>query len=106
VDRADAGDWLTTRLAPRHEGALHLVFHTVAWQYFPPETRSRALAALDRAGAAATATAPLARLGMEADGNAPGAALTLTLWPGPTVIPLGRADFHGRWVQWTAPTPG
>jgi hypothetical protein len=106
VDRSDAGDWLETRLPPRHEGALHLVFHTVAWQYFPAETRSRALAALDQAGSAATANAPLARLELEADGNTPGAALTLTLWPGPTVIPLGRADFHGRWVIWTAPTTG
>ena len=106
VDRGDAAAWLETRLASRRTGALHLVTHTIAWQYFPKATRSRALAALDRAGAAATATAPLARLGMEADGNTPGAALTLTLWPGPTVIPLGRADFHGRWVAWAAPTPG
>jgi hypothetical protein len=43
---------------------------------------------------------------MEADGSTePGAALTLTLWPGEKVIPLGRADFHGRWVDWTAPAP-
>ena len=40
---------------------------------------------------------------MEADGLSPGAALTLTLWPGGETIPLGRADFHGRWVDWTAP---
>lgn len=106
VDRGDAGAWLQDRLADRQKGALHLVFHTVAWQYFPPETRATALAALDRAGATAIETAPLARLGMEADGTTePGAALTLTLWPEGQVIPLGRADFHGRWVNWTAPAP-
>ena len=106
VDRGDAGAWLETRLADPQDGALHLVFHTVAWQYFPPQTTSRALAALDGAGARATGSAPLARLGMEADGSTePGAALTLTLWPGEKVIPLGRADFHGRWVDWTAPAP-
>jgi hypothetical protein len=105
VDQGDAATWLETRLADRHEGALHLVVHTVAWQYFPPETRSRALAALDRAGAGATPNAPLARLGLEADGNTPGAGVTLTLWPGAEVIRLGRADFHGRWVNWAAPVP-
>jgi hypothetical protein len=103
VDRGDAGDWLETRLATRCDGAVHLVYHTVAWQYFPPSTRARALAALDRSGSGAGPTAPLARLGMEADGTEPGAALTLTLWPGKEVIDLGRADFHGRWVRWEAP---
>ncbi len=109
VDRGDAGDWLETRLDARldarYGGALHLVYHTIAWQYFPPETKARARAALDRAGAQATPTAPLARLGMEGDGTTPGAALTLTLWPSGQVIPLGRADFHGRWVDWQAPAP-
>ncbi len=103
VDRADAGDWLETRLQDRHPGALHLIFHTIAWQYFPPATQDRAMAAMHRAGALATPDAPIARLGMEADGTTPGAAITLTLWPGGETIPLGRADFHGRWVDWTPP---
>lgn len=105
VDQGDAAGWLETRLQARHEGALHLVYHTIAWQYFPPETKARAAAALDRAGAKASETAPIARLGMEGDGATPGAALTLTLWPGGQVIPLGRADFHGRWIDWTPPAP-
>jgi hypothetical protein len=103
VDRNDAGAWLATRLARPMPGALHLVFHTVAWQYFPPRTQARVLAALNQAGRMATASAPLACLGMEADGQSPGAGLVLKLWPGPSVIALGRADFHGRWVNWTAP---
>ncbi|MFN4193591.1 MAG: DUF2332 family protein [Tabrizicola sp.] len=88
VDRADAADWLETRLAPPEPGALHLVFHTVAWQYFPTATRARALRAIE-AGSRHT---PIAHFSMEADG----AALTLTLWPCGETIPLGRADFHGR----------
>ena len=98
VDRADAATWLETRLATPMPGALHLVFHTVAWQYFPPATRARALAVMEAAGR----QAPVARLGMEADDQTPGAALTLTLWPGTETIPLGRVDFHGRWVDWQA----
>lgn len=101
IDRADAADWLETRLATPTPGTLHLIFHTVAWQYFPPATQTRALAAM----AAASRHTPITRLSMEADGNAPGAALTLTLWPGNETIRLGRADFHGRWVDWQAPAP-
>jgi hypothetical protein len=100
VARGDAGDWLENRLNTPHDGAVHLICHTVAWQYFPPATQARARAALAAAGAAATSDAPIARFGMEADGNGSGAALTLTLWPGGRIIPFGRADFHGRWVDW------
>jgi hypothetical protein len=103
IDRGDAADWLETRLQTRQEGALHLIFHTIAWQYFPPGTQARALAALETAGHVATSSAPIARLAMEADTAQRGAALTLTLWPGGEVTPLGRADFHGRWVEWAAP---
>jgi hypothetical protein len=101
VDRADAADWLETRLASPTPGALHLIFHTVAWQYFPPATQTRALAAMETAGT----KGPVAQLSMEADGQTPGAALTLTLWPGGEIIALGRADFHGRWIDWHAPSP-
>ncbi len=56
---------------------------------------------IERAGEKATGEAPLAWLSMENDGsdNA-GAALNLRLWPGDHRIDLGRADFHGRWVDW------
>lgn len=101
IDRGDAADWLKTRLKTRRERALHLVYHTVAWQYFPPATQARALAALQAAGA----ESPVARLSMEADGQSPGAAITLDLWHGSKTIPLGRADFHGRWIDWQAPAP-
>ena len=101
IDRADAALWLETRLATPTPDALHLIFHTVAWQYFPSATQSRALTAMEQAGQ----TTPIARLSMEADGQSPGAALTLTLWPGGDTLPLGRADFHGRWVDWSAPPP-
>ncbi len=105
VDQADAVDWLGPRLAARHPGHVHLICHTVAWQYLPAEAQSRGEAIIAAAGAQATADAPLAWFGMEADGHAPGAALTLRLWPGDVTIPMGRADFHGRWIDWQAPAP-
>lgn len=103
IATADAIDWLEARLGTPHPGHLHLIFHTVVWQYLPAASRDRGEALLARAGAAATPDAPLARLAMESDGAEPGAALHLTLWPGGQAIPLGRADFHGRWIDWTAP---
>ena len=105
VDRGDAAPWLARRLAERHPGQLHLVYHTVAWQYFPGATQAACTAALARAGARATPDAPLAHLAMESDGLTFGAAVSLTLWPRGETFDFGRADFHGRWVDWRAWDP-
>lgn len=100
VDRGDAADWLEAALGRARPGLLHLVFHTVAWQYFPDATKTRAAAALAAAGARATEAAPLARFSMEADGGR-GAGLSLQVWPQGATLNLGRADFHGRWIDWS-----
>ncbi len=102
VTQGDAVDWLKTRLAP-HQGQLHLIYSTVAWQYFPADKQAEGTAMIEAAGAAATDNAPLAWFGMENDGGERGAALTLRLWPGDLQLNFGRADFHGRWVDWKAP---
>ena len=100
VDRGDAGAWLADRLAEPAPDRLTLVYHTVAAQYFPPATAQACAAALSRAGQAASPSAPVAHLRMEADGGN-GAALDLTLWDGTRRDwSLGRADFHGRWIDW------
>ncbi|TDX29635.1 DUF2332 domain-containing protein [Rhodovulum visakhapatnamense] len=101
VDREDALPWLARRLADPSPGALHMIFHTVAWQYLPEEAHAEGDRLIAEAGARATETAPLARVEMEADGG-DGAALRITLWPGGPPRAVGRADFHGRWVRWTA----
>jgi len=102
LDRADAGAWLRARLWAPWTG-LHLVYHTIAWQYFPPDTQTMATEALEAAGSRTHAGCPLAWLAMEADGQTPGAALTLRLWPGGATHRLGRIDYHGRWIDWQAP---
>lgn len=107
VDRADAVDWLPARLSVPHPGHLHLIFHTIAWQYLPSVAQAEGNAIIAAAGRRATPQAPLARFGMEGDGQSPGAALTLTLWDGTTqdgtAFPVGRIDYHGRWVDWRPP---
>jgi hypothetical protein len=102
IARGDAIEWLAGRLARPYPGNLHLVYHTVVWQYLPPDAQARGLALLAAAGAQATPDAPLAHLSMEADGGEKGAALVLTLWPGGQRTLLGRVDFHGRWIDWSA----
>lgn len=101
-DAGDATAWLKARLAERHPGHVHVVYNTVAWQYFPPETQAACRATLEAAGAAATPDAPLAHIAMEADGTKGSAALTVRLWPSTDPRPrlLARADFHGRRIDW------
>ncbi|MBF9030361.1 DUF2332 family protein [Rhodobacterales bacterium HKCCE3408] len=104
-EKGDAADWLESRLQQRFPGRLHLVFHTIAWQYFPAETQARCAKALDEAGAMAGPKEPLARLSMEADGTPGSAALSLQIWDGSpdhgTVHNLGRIDYHGRFIKIT-----
>ena len=101
VDRADAIDWLKTRLANPFPGATHVIYHSIAWQYLPEPLRAAGEHLIAQAGARATAQAPMARLQMEARSATRGAALTLQVWPSAEIHQIGRADFHGRWVDWT-----
>jgi hypothetical protein len=101
VDQSDAVDWLEGRLAEAPAHGMHLIYHTVAWQYFPAERQVTGTKLIEAAGDRATPDAPLAWLRMEADGTSRGASVTARLWPGDHHIALGRADFHGRWVDWT-----
>lgn len=100
VERADAIEWLKVRLATSFPGAVHVIFHSIAWQYLPADAQRQGEALISAAGAAATDEAPLARLQMEGDGQTPGAALSLQIWPVGEKHLIGRADFHGRWVTW------
>jgi hypothetical protein len=101
VDRSDAVDWLAQRLGQPTPGNLHLIYHTIAWQYFPAAQQAKGRALIAAAGAKATSDTPLAWFGMEADDNPNGAGLTLRLWPGDLRFDLGRAGFHGQWVEWS-----
>ncbi len=101
VERGEAGAWLAQRLAaPQTAGRV--VWHSIMLQYLPAERRAAVERALAEAGARATPERPLARVAMEADARPGSAALTLTVWPGGRPEALGRADFHGRRIDWGA----
>ncbi|NVK34926.1 MAG: DUF2332 family protein [Rhodobacteraceae bacterium] len=100
VDRADAADWIAAQLEPKAENVCRVVYHSIVLQYFPEDTKRRFTQSILEAGARASASAPLAWLAIEADGEQPGCRISLTLWPDGSTITLGRADFHGRWIRW------
>jgi hypothetical protein len=100
VERADAGPWIEERLGEDATGRTRVLAHTIVWQYLPQGTKGQVERAVRSAAERATAQSPLAWFSMEADGDAQGAALNLSLWPGGEDRFLGRADFHGRWIDW------
>jgi hypothetical protein len=93
IARDDAGAWTEEMLAEPAVDRVRVLFHTVAWQYFPVTTKARASAAMARV------PSPLVQIAMEADGGE-GAAIRMTLWPEGETRDLGRASFHGLWVRW------
>ena len=104
IDRADAADWLETRLAvAAQSGVCRVVMHTIAFQYFPPTVQDRIRTHMLLVGAQATADAPLAWLTFEAeeDGFERRPILRLRTWPGDdSAIALARGQPHGARYDW------
>lgn len=105
LEQGDAADWVDTQVA-LHAGAATIVYHSIAFQYFPPASQRRIAAQLAALGATASPAAPLAWLRMEMDDAAnPGLpTIRLTLWQGGAADErlLGHCHPHGRFVQWGA----
>jgi hypothetical protein len=101
VDRADAREWLTARLADPYPGEATVVFHSIVLQYFTRDDIVELGAILAAAGSRATAAAPLAWLRLEPTSmSVPVAELRLTVWPSGEERLLGHAGFHGTPVEW------
>lgn len=98
--KQDAVAFLADALPNRRNDVATVIYTTIAWQYLTDEDRARADALFAEHAVLATEDAPLARVHMEGDGNAPGAAISVQLWPHGIDALAGRVDFHGRWVDW------
>jgi hypothetical protein len=103
VERADAAAWTAAHLTtPPVPGRVRVLAHSVMWQYLPEPTRAAVRANIARAAELASPDAPFAWLRMEADGQRGSASVRLTSWPDGEEREIARADFHGRFVDWTA----
>jgi len=103
--RAGAADLLADLQV--QDGARTVVWHSVMWQYLPPDEQRRVLARLDEIGATATETAPLAHVAFEPRRLEPGGphrfVIAVRTWPGGGERILGEAPPHGIPVTWGEP---
>ena len=100
IEQGDAADWLETKLSVEPEKRVcRVVFHTVAFQYFPAAVQERIKARLREAGAQATTDAPLAWLRLEKLAADEHFSLRLRTWPGDGEL-LAWSHPHGTWMEW------
>ena len=100
VERADAAQWVRTKLREPAAACATVLYHSIMWQYMPPETQADIRASLEDAGGRATSAAPLAWLRFEPLHSESPPELRMTLWPGAREVRLAVAHPHGSSVRW------
>ena len=95
------GEWVPAHLTPA-EDAVTVVYHSVVWQYLGDEDRRAFGETLQRAGADATPSSPVAWLRMEPEAAVRGMRVRLTTWPGGSERILASAGAHGFPVRQAA----
>jgi hypothetical protein len=104
VERADAAQWLSQKLAQRADDAATIVYHSVFLQYPPRDAREAIVDAIQAAGARATERAPLAWVRLEPEAltddvrDSPRMVIDITTWPGGARRIVGYTDGHVRAV--------
>lgn len=103
IAQGDAAAFVAAHVAPE-PGSCGVVFHSIAFQYFPADSRAAIAAHMDCVGAQARPAAPLAWLRYEMEDGRIGAlpTLRLRLWRGgePEDRLLAHAHPHGTFIQW------
>ncbi len=106
--QATAADFVEAELAkPQTPGTTRMLMHSIVWQYVPADQQARVTAAMEAAGARATADAPLAWVMVEADRTVHRHKLTVRTWPGGAPCGGGEVQLawshpHGAEVEWLA----
>ena len=100
--QADAAEFVEAALArPQAVGTTRVLMHSIVWQYLGDARRARITAAMEAAGARASAERPLAWIMLEANRETLQHELVVRYWPGgaePRL--LGKAHPHGAWAEW------
>ncbi|WP_157190059.1 DUF2332 domain-containing protein [Novosphingobium sp. Rr 2-17] len=102
VVRRDAGEFVASVLSEEPPyGVARVLFHTIVWQYLPAETRAAITAAMEAAGARATADSPLAWIKIETNRQTFRHEIRVRYWPGGAEEHvLGTVHAHGAWLEW------
>ena len=100
--KMNAADFVEAELAkPQAEGTTRVVMHSIVWQYVPTDQQDRVTAAIEAAGARATAERALAWIAVEANRNTHRHELIVRYWPGGSDgKQLAISHPHGASVAW------
>lgn len=100
VEHASAAEWIERQLAARATGVTTVVLHSVVREYMPAAERARFQEALEVAGAAATADAPVAHVQLEPVSALRSAGITVRIWPhAPEPRVLATCGAHGTDIR-------
>jgi hypothetical protein len=102
IVQMNAADFVEAALAePQEPGTTRMLMHSIVWQYVPADQQARVTAAMEAAGARATAERPLAWVQVEADRTVHRHKLTVRYWPGGAEeVQLAWSHPHGADVEW------
>jgi hypothetical protein len=102
IARQNAADFIEDALArPQADGTTRVLMHSIVWQYVPEDQQARVTAAMEAAGARATAQRPLAWVALEANRVLHRHELVVRYWPGDGAPHLlARAHPHGANIEW------
>lgn len=100
--RMNAADFIEAELArPQEAGITRMLMHSIVWQYVPDDQKARVTAAMEAAGARATADRPLAWVALEANRVMHIHEMVVRYWPGGDAGEIvTRAHPHGAWIGW------
>lgn len=103
IDRDDAADWLERSLTIEPvPGVCRVVMHTIAFQYFSPDSQRRIVDRIRAVGARSMVDAPFVWLSFEAaaSGFERRPELMVTTWPGNGLERLAVCQPHGSEIEW------
>jgi hypothetical protein len=98
----NAAEFVEAELArPQAAGTTRMLMHSIVWQYVPADQQARVTAAMEAAGARATAERPLAWVALEANRVMHVHEMVVRYWPGGSEGEVvTRAHPHGAWIAW------
>lgn len=102
LTKINAAEFVERELAkPQDPGTTRMLMHSIVWQYVPADQQERVSAAMEAAGASATAETPLAWVSVEADRTVHRHNLKVRYWPGgEEATQLTWSHAHGADIEW------